>query len=139
MISKLKAMRNVLHITGMWTVVKGFVCLMLIATLIIHIVEPDINSYLDALWYIFASVTTIGYGDFVAQTIIGRAVTIVISLYGILVLAFIPAVIVSYYMERNKRDYPQKITYKEISNSLGKLTREELVQLKKDITSKMTD
>ncbi|MCR5816973.1 MAG: potassium channel family protein, partial [Ruminococcus sp.] len=34
--------------------------------------ETDINSFGDGLWYCFAIVTTIGFGDITAHTYIGR-------------------------------------------------------------------
>ena len=57
-----------------WSIIKrcqfekigiGFLIVFFIASGIIEMVEPDINSYGDALWYTFISTSTIGFGDIV--------------------------------------------------------------------------
>lgn len=62
-------------------------------------IEPEINTYPDALWYCFAVVTTIGFGDFAAVTPVGRILTVILGLYGIVVVAVITSVIVNFYNE----------------------------------------
>ena len=53
----------------------------------------------DALWYCFAVVTTIGFGDLVAKTIIGRLITVILSVYGIVAVAVLTSIIVNFYNE----------------------------------------
>ena len=62
-------------------------------------IEPDITTYPDALWYCFAVVTTIGFGDFTAVTPVGRILTVILGLYGIVVVAVITSIIVNFYNE----------------------------------------
>ena len=38
------------------------------------------DSFGDALWYSFAVVTTIGFGDVVATTLVGRIITVILGL-----------------------------------------------------------
>ena len=49
------------------------------------------------MWYCFAVITTIGFGDFVAKTLMGRVLTVILGLYGIVVVAIITSVIVNFY------------------------------------------
>ena len=61
-------------------------------------------SLVDALWLTLTSVTTVGYGDFSAQTIIGRIATIfLIYLGGIFVLAQAAGLYFDYRQERINR------------------------------------
>ena len=67
--------------------------------------EPQIESYPDALWYCFAVVTTIGFGDIAAATPIGRILTVILGLYGLVVVAVITSIVVNFYNETSgKRD-----------------------------------
>ena len=60
-------------------------------------VEPTITTFWDGMWYSFAVVTTIGFGDFAATTLVGRILTVVLGIYGIVVVAIMTSVIVNFY------------------------------------------
>ena len=82
------------------------------------VMEDDMTSFGDGLWYSFAVITTIGFGDITAKTIIGRFLTVILGLYGIIVTASITSVIVNYYNEVkagdiNTDEEPAKIEQKE--------------------------
>ncbi len=48
----------------------------------IHRVEPDIGSFGDALWWSLVTTTTVGHGDIAPKTAAGRAVAVVLMLFG---------------------------------------------------------
>ena len=81
-------------------------------------VEPGITSYPDALWYCFAVVTTIGFGDFAAVTPVGRILTVILGLYGIVVVAVITSVIVNFYNETSGKHDQKEL--KEIQKEEAK-------------------
>jgi len=60
------------------------------------------GSYANALWYCFAVVTTIGFGDFTVVSTIGRILSVVLGIYGIIVVALITSIIVNFYGEMKK-------------------------------------
>ena len=70
--------------------------------------EPGIEGYDDALWYCFAIVTTIGFGDIYAVTLLGRVLSVILGLYGIIVVSLITSIIVNFYTEVNKEPEPEK-------------------------------
>lgn len=129
-IKKLRVLQQVLKITGMWTIIESFVMFYLLCGIGILIFEPTINSYADALWYLFASFTTIGYGDFSSTTHISRIITVIVALYGILVVAFIPAVIMSYYSEITKfQKEDTMLQLRDKLENLSSLSKEELDEI----------
>lgn len=133
---RLQILLRILKVTGMLKIVEGFVAFLLVAALGIMLFEPQINSYGDALWYLFASFTTIGYGDIVASTLGGKIITVIVSLYGILVVAFIPAVIINYYTEVTKNQCSDEDTDRDIFSTLEhlpSLSKKELEELSEKI------
>lgn len=64
----------------LWTVIKrsaadkivySFVINFFIVALLITLIEPDIHSFCDGLWYTFVSCSTIGFGDITVTTLWG--------------------------------------------------------------------
>ena len=80
-------------------IVTGFGMYFLISALVIMLAEPGIHRYGESIWYCFSVITTIGFGDFTAVTVIGRTASIILGLYGVIVLAIIPGIVATYYME----------------------------------------
>ena len=60
-------------------------------------------SFTDGLWTAYITVTTIGYGDFSAQTAQGRIITVLTSLFGIGCFAVFTGVIVEKALQRRMK------------------------------------
>ena len=86
-------------------VLIGLLFLIVAFALMMSSVDPGIPSFAEGLWYCFAIVTTIGFGDITATTIVGRILSVILGMYGIIVVALITSVIVNFYGEvRNEDD-----------------------------------
>jgi len=83
-----------------------FGLLLLIASFSFVLMYTDTESfkgeYTNALWYCFAVVTTIGFGDMTAVSTIGRVLSVILGVYGIVVVALITSIIVNFYGEMKK-------------------------------------
>lgn len=79
-----------------------------ISALIVFNVEPDtFGSFFDAIYWATVSLTTVGYGDIYPVTVIGRAVAMISSIFGIAIVALPAGIITAGYMnilERNRND-----------------------------------
>ena len=65
--------------------------------------NTKMKTPLDALWWCIATVTTVGYGDVVPVTSLGRIVAIVYMFFGITLIAILLAVISNtFYIEKNR-------------------------------------
>ena len=82
----------------------GIVLLIVAFSLVFPYLEEGIATFNDALWYCFAIVTTIGFGDFAAVTPMGRILSVILGLYGIVVVALITSIIVNFYGEMKSAD-----------------------------------
>jgi voltage-gated potassium channel len=60
-------------------------------------------SFADGLWTAYITVTTIGYGDFSAQTPQGRVITVLTSLFGIGCFAVFTGIIVEKALQRRMK------------------------------------
>ncbi len=94
-----RLLRKAFQTAGADKIIGGYMIWFFASALIIWIREPHINSYADSLWFCFASATSIGYGDRIAVTLIGRLTTVVLTIYSIAVIAIFTAVIVSFFNE----------------------------------------
>ena len=124
---KIHILKLILVRTKAMQILTSFLIFILGAALIIVTVEPDIDSYIDALWYCYAVITTCGFGDFTAATLIGRIISVLLSAYAVLAIAIITGVVVNYYTQIIQ--IQQEDTLAAISDKLERLpelSKEEL-------------
>ncbi len=60
-------------------------------------IEPEINNYPDALWWAIVTATTVGYGDIVPVTPIGRILASIMMLFGIAFIGMITSTITNFF------------------------------------------
>ena len=92
-------LRKIIRKTYAGEILFGLLLLVISFSLALTTMEPNIKSFGDALWYCFAVVTTIGFGDFAASSILGRILTVLLGIYGIIVVSIITSIIVNFYNE----------------------------------------
>ena len=96
---KLDVLNKIVRKTYAAEILFGMLMLIVAFSIVLPQFEEGIPTFSDALWYCFAIVTTIGFGDFTAATIPGRAISIILGCYGIIVVALITSIIVNFYGE----------------------------------------
>ncbi len=102
---KLKGIIKIMKKTYAFEILYGLVVLMVACSFYFAIMEDGIPSFGDGLWYSFAIVTTIGLGDFSVTGIISRILSVILGVYGLIVVAVITSVIVNFYNEiKDKKD-----------------------------------
>ncbi|MFQ5772059.1 MAG: potassium channel family protein [bacterium] len=77
--------------------------LIFIGTLGIAIFEPQMK-WIDAVWWSFVTLTTVGYGDISPATLGGRVVAILIMIMGIGILGLFTATIASIFVEKKMKE-----------------------------------
>ena len=80
-------------------VMSGLIILIISFSLVLKAFEPAVETLGDALWYCFAIVTTIGFGDIAAGSAVGRILSVILGIYGLIVVALITSIIINFYSE----------------------------------------
>ena len=100
---RLDLLRDIVHKTYAVEIIFGLVLLIASFSFILMYTDESFGGeYTNALWYCFAVVTTIGFGDMTATSAIGRVLSVVLGIYGIIVVALITSIIVNFYGEMKK-------------------------------------
>ena len=99
---KLNILMNIIRETYVLEILLGLLLMIIACSTVFMTLEDSMSNYGDALWYSFALVTTIGFGDIAASTVIGRLLSVFLGIYGIVVVAIITSVIVNFYGEMRR-------------------------------------
>lgn len=94
---RLRILRRVLHDTGAEKIWMAFLAQFFLSAAVIWLREPDIRTFGEALWYCYAVVTTVGFGDIVAQRLLSRVLTVLLSVSAAVVIALVTGVIVNFF------------------------------------------
>lgn len=71
--------------------------------------NPHVHSFFDALWWGMSTVSTVGYGDTVPVTIIGKIAGIVLMVLGGSFFAGVTALFVTSFVEAESRESEREI------------------------------
>ncbi len=69
-----------------------------------HVEGSNIKHGIDAIWWSFVTITTVGYGDFYPITHEGRFIASVLMLLGIGIFSTISGIAASYFLDRESDD-----------------------------------
>ena len=101
--------------------------------------DKIISGYL--LWFFIAALPiwiwepyTIGYGDYHAVTIVGRIITVILSVYSVAVIAIFTAVVTSFFTDlaRSRKEESTRKFMDELEH-LSELSKEELEDLSRRV------
>lgn len=107
-----------------------YLVIYVIFSLFIWHYDPDIKDLSDALWFTFQTVTTIGYGDLLVTSVIGRFLTVVLAVYSMAIVAIFTGIIAGFYVEVVKQKSRERFKeFLEEMTELPNMSHEELVEL----------
>ena len=94
----------------------------IVVTLVDHESYPSVGT---GLWWAAQTVTTVGYGDNVPETLSARLVAVLVMLFGIGFLTVITAAITSTFVSRSSRVNAETATAEQIRQLDSRLERIE--------------
>ena len=99
-------------------------------SLFIWYCDPDIKDLSDALWFTFQTVTTIGYGDLQATSVLGRILTVILAIYSIAVVAIFTGIIAGFYVEVVKaKGNEEVVSFLRTLEKLPDIDHDELIRI----------
>ena len=120
---KLGGILKIMKKTYAFEILYGLVVMVVSFSFYFYVMEGTFANFGDALWYSFAVVTTIGFGDFTVVSLGSRILSVILGIYSIIVVAMITSIIVNYYNEikakendESKQENPEEIEHKEEDN-----------------------
>lgn len=126
-----------------------FIVVLLICSIVFFIVEsgvnPQVATYEDSLWYVIQTITTVGYGDVVPFTQIGRlmgviAMTSAIGISSLITASATSSLIQKFKEERNEMiddtvSYVQRIEQKVEKLEEQVARKEQLEELNRNLVN----
>ena len=85
--------------------------------------EPGIHTLQDGLWLAFTTAATVGYGDLVPRTSVGRAFSVLVVLLGLAVLSLVTASLAALFVEPEGEQEERQIE-RELMRELHALRRQ---------------
>ena len=96
---RMNVLLNIIRKTYAAEIAAGLLTLIIAFSIAFYYLDSAFPQYGDALWYTFAVVTTIGFGDFAATSLVTRILSVVLGIYGIIFVAVITSIVVNFYTE----------------------------------------
>lgn len=127
---KINVINKVIKKSMVYEIILALLIFVILCSIYFTVVEPNMTSYVDSLWYSFAVITTIGFGDVYVTTTLGRILSVILGIGGIVVVALFTSIIVNFYNEMNhKRDYKK---VEKIEKEVEQIEEEEKEILTKE-------
>ncbi|WMT40913.1 ion channel [Paenibacillus sp. D2_2] len=83
--------------------------MLFVVALPMKLIEPDIHTYEDALWWAIVTMTTVGYGDISPVTTVGRIIASVLMLSGIGVIGVVTGTVAAIFTRGANTELPQEL------------------------------
>ena len=90
---------KVVRKTNAAEILFGMLLLIVAFSLVLPLLEDDIPDFTSALWYSFAIISTIGFGDVAAVSVMGRILSAILGICGLVVVSVVMSIVVNFYNE----------------------------------------
>lgn len=117
------AARKILSRNHLGTTLMVSFIIVVVAGTVMALIDPNIETPLDGIWWAWVTITTVGYGDIVPGSTVGRLFGSVLILLGIGLFSMLTASISAFFLSQQD----DKISHQELDNKL------QLLRLQKKI------
>jgi voltage-gated potassium channel len=74
------------------------------AAVLERLIDPEFDTYGQALWFSVTTVTTVGYGDYIPESTAGKLVASALMLTGLGLIPLVTSVVVSILVSQRSRE-----------------------------------
>ena len=131
---RLRILKNILVRTNTHKILFTYLVFVLCCGLVVLLIEPDIDSYGDALWYLYAVISTAGFGDIIVTTALAKIITLLVTVYSTLVIAIVTGVVVNFYTEITELSKKETLTaFMDRLEHLDSMSKDELREISRQV------
>lgn len=131
---RLRILNFIMKRTHMYPIIMSFLGFIFVDAFVILMAEPGITSYGDALWYCYVVMATVGFGDLVAVTFIGRIASVLITIYALFVFAMATGVVVNFHAQLIEAKQKETLAaFVDKMQHLPELSKKELTQISENV------
>ncbi|MGI6756097.1 MAG: potassium channel family protein [Atopobiaceae bacterium] len=120
------------------TILVGYAVFLAMCSVLLRVLEPQTFSSIGgSLWFLFETITTIGYGDVVPTTAACRVIAVLAGLSALVIVGLVTGVVVDFYTELNRvRQNESLAAFDDRMQRVSELSKEDLVQLVKELSQR---
>lgn len=143
-----KFVERFLEATYLDKIMAAFIFIILGSVLVLYCFDPNVTSIFEATWFVFQTITTVGYGDVIPTSPVGKLVGLIVIIAGVLMFSIFTASFSYLFNERvfkeeneefNKKVNLIKENLKEVKSSIDEIKEkassndERLVKMEENI------
>ena len=131
---RLRMLKRILSDAHTSQILFSYAVFILLDAMLIYISDPNIHSYADSLWYCYAVISTIGFGDITVISPIAKLASVLLTVYSVVVIAIVTGVIVNYYNQLIQIKQKETLSaFIDNMERLPELSHEELCQISDNV------
>ncbi|CAM3882492.1 potassium channel family protein [Alkalicoccus chagannorensis] len=92
----------ILYTNGLLKTLGAVGLLIFLSAIPITYLEADVDTFMDGVWWAVVTATTVGYGDIAPVTTTGRAIALLLMVFGIDLIGMVTSSIATYFLEKRQ-------------------------------------
>lgn len=150
-----KYVKRFFNATYLDKIIAIFIVIIVGSTFTLYYFDPNIHSIYESLWFIFQTITTVGYGDIIPESPVGHFISLLLLIVGVLMFSVLTASFAYFFNQKifkeendefNKKVNTLKENLDKTKESIDKIKEktisndEELAEIKenvKDLSNRM--
>ncbi|MBD3110093.1 ion transporter [Bacillus sp. AGMB 02131] len=115
---------KILQTNDLYKVIVFTFIIIILAAIPMYYFETDVTSFAEGIWWGIVTTTTVGYGDIIPVTVIGRITAVLLMLIGIGCIGMITGSVATFFSHNSNKDDDKEYIKKKI-DQLEKLSEQE--------------